>query len=237
MFLLIISVAKFLVTPAIIEVAGSNTIQNGEIEVFNADDVETLRIKCYPGSFYVNIEGEIEYPKNDTLKNSCARWIHLNPSEVSLPPKEKIMVRYSVVIPEIYEEHWCSIFFEAVNIPEVWTPVIISPRIGISFYVLPTNIQSIQADIKSIFLKDGFIHFTLKNEGNIKIRPKIWYEIKEMGKDNVLRDSIPGGVVFPNYERLYKINRRLKKGNYYFSVEIDYGGSEIIKGEKIFDIR
>lgn len=237
MFLLIISIAKFLVTPASIEVIGSKTIQNGEIEVFNADDVETLRIKCYPGSFYVNIKGEIEYPKKDTLKNSCARWIHLNPSEVSLPPKEKIMVRYSVTIPEINEEHWCSIFFEAVNIPEVWTPVIISPRIGISFYVLPTSIQSLQADIQSIFLKDGLIHFTLKNEGNIKLRPKIWYELKEMGKDNFVRDSILGGVIFPNYERIYTINRFLKKGSYYFTVEIDYGGSEIIKGEKIFDIR
>lgn len=237
MLFLIISVAKYFVSPALIEILGSVSNTNGEIEVFNADETETLRIKAYSGSFYLSNSGEIIYPQKDTLKNSCSGWIHINPSEFSLPPKQKIIVRYTVLIPEINEEYWGAIFFESVNVPKVWTPIIIAPRIGISVYVTPANIQSVQADIVSIFLKDGFIHFTIKNEGNVKIRPKISYHLKELGKEIGISDSLSGGVIFHGYERTYKINRILKKGSFYFSVEIDYGGSEIIKGEKIFEIR
>lgn len=237
MLFLIISIAKFYVAPASIEIFGSDITHNGEIEILNADENETLRIKSYSGSFYLNNYGDIIYPNKDTISNSCSKWIYLNPSEFSLPPKGKLTVRYTILIPEISEEYWGVIFFEAVNVPKVWTPIVIAPRIGVSVYVIPPTIQTIQADIVSIFFKDGFCYFTIRNEGNVKIRPNIKYHFKELGKETTITDSILGTVIFHGYERTYKINRILKKGSYYISVEVDYGGSEIIKGEKIFDIR
>uniref|UniRef100_A0A7C4UCL8 Uncharacterized protein n=1 Tax=candidate division WOR-3 bacterium TaxID=2052148 RepID=A0A7C4UCL8_UNCW3 len=237
MFLIfLIGAGGFLVEPARIEIIGSDFTYNGELSVLNVSEKETLRIKGYTGDFYLNENGEIVYP-DKPIQYSCSGWIYLNPSEFTLLPGEKKVVRFSVLIPEINIEHWGVIFFESISVPKVWTPIIVSPRVGVSVYIQPPNFQNIQADIKSMFIKNSFVHFILKNVGNVKIKPKIRYEFKEIGNEKKIIDSIPGGIIFPEYERIYKINRILKRGSYYISIEIDYGGSEILKGEKIFEIR
>ena len=238
MILLLFSVSKFLITPPKLEIVAPGGEVTEIVSVYNLDKTHPLRVRTYTGDWFLSMDGKIMYDKPGKLPLSCSKWIITNPSEFEIPPDGKVDVRLTITIPDtIKKGHWGVVFFESVPISEVWVPTIrIAGRIGLTVYVSPGGILSTGGEITSLDYSGGKIEVGFKNTGDIWLRPKLVFRAINKGKTARV-DSAQAGIVLPDYTRIYTYDFSLKPGKYTIQVDIDYGGNEILRGEKVIEVR
>ncbi len=238
MLLLFLSVSKFLVTPPKLEIVSPGGDITEVVSVYNLDKTHQLRIKAYTGDWFLSRDGKIMYEKSGKLSLSCSPWITINPAEFNVPPDGKVDVRITVSVPDtIKKGHWGVVFFESVPIPGAWVPTIrIAGRIGLTVYVSPGNVSYMGGEITSLNYSKDTVEMGFLNNGDIWLKPKlILRAIKPDGSTIV--DSTKPVLVLPGYQRILKIPFSLKKGDYTLQVDVDYGGSEILRAEKTIKVR
>jgi len=238
MLFLFLSIINFLVTPPKLTVVTFGGITTEKITVKNIDREKPLRIKAYTGDWLLNEDGKIYYLEPGRVSFSCSPWISINPREFTIPPGGNKEVRVTLDIPKIQGGYWGVVFFEAVPIPSEWTPTIrVSGRIGLTVYVSSGDGLLKRGELTSLIIANKEVKICFKNEGNIWLRPSVKLYIKK-GEKEVYKDSIINNVVLPNFERIFTfdLKNKLKKGLYTFTADIDYGGNEILRGEREVNI-
>lgn len=88
------------------------------INIWNPFEGDTkLRVIGSLSDFQYSEGGRISFPKAGTLPRSAASWITFTPSELTLSPKERREVRYTVNVPAGAKpgSYWAVLFLEAEN--------------------------------------------------------------------------------------------------------------------------
>ncbi len=244
--------AQFQVSPMIVE----NFIHNNEtgtttIEVKN-NNSDPLQLNVYlkDKAFIDGTEAE-ELP--GTFEKSCADWIFFTPRILNLGPRETQTVRVNINVPDSAKgTYWSNLFIEETSTPKPRVHKIgghtfnlsINMRMGvlITQTVPGTSIKS--GIIDSIDFKynedktAGLIDFSFYNNGNAISYCTGWIEFRDIDGltvDKIELEDIP--KIFPMERRKFRIEipQNLPTGEYSALTIIDYGGSQLVAGEIIFN--
>ncbi len=209
-------------------------------EVFMVESREApSHIEVYAEDFIINEKGEAEFKKK--LKGySLKNFVKISPRAFDLEANEKKEVRVSFTLPDTMRtlEKWCMIIFRGYPRLERVPQIRIVREIGVPIYaILPQgNVKS--AELLDMGFKSNEPYFVVYNLSPVHIRTKGKVYIEEKGKI-IWEKPFLNFVILPFQKRRYKfkIGNNIKKGKYKLICEIDYGTEEILKGEKIIEIK
>lgn len=174
-------------------------------------------------------------------------WLKIRPNKLLLAPGEAGEVEFAIAIPEdAHGEYIARISFES-NPPPGGTPMAITSVISYSIYVAVEGTEKIEGDVVGLSIHDTDpldVRITIKNSGNIHIRPKGEVIIQRRGRH---RESGRGEVylilnkngfpVYPFSERTLqmKYQESITPGRYKAIVNMKFG-PEVIRREFWFTV-
>lgn len=163
-----------------LELSPGETV-SGEIVAENPTN-ETLQARIYVEDWvYVpGGKGEKEFRPAGTESKSASRWITFTPTEDTLKPFGRSVVRYTLRVPEsgVSGAHYSVLFFETIigtTKDEQGVDIVVTGRIGALFYVrikgtVEEKGQVMTADVKAPEgNKPLEIFTTFENSGNVDI--------------------------------------------------------------------
>ena len=249
--------AQFQVSPMLIE----HYLENNEsaittIDVRNNKNTPLqLSIYLKDKAFIDGVESEV---LPGTFERSASDWIFFTPSILNLAPKEFRTIRLNINIPDSAKgTYWSNLYIEETSAPEAKTyerknkegdvvafQLNINMRVGILITqtVPGTSIRS--GLIETIDFRydneknSGFIDFQFLNDGNSISECIGWVEFRDIDGLTVKKrdlDYIPN--IYPLEKRNFTIEvpKDLISGEYSALAIIDYGGSQLVAGEIIFE--
>ncbi|MCK4524201.1 hypothetical protein KAU15_04670 [candidate division WOR-3 bacterium] len=251
---LIIIIVIILMTVVMISAQAHFTISPPKYEIFVKEQdektfiiyVENLgdtvtHIKVTPSDWDLDIDNNVQFFPPKTFENSCSDWFYINPLEFNLNPGTVEEVRVTMVVPKnVFGEYRSLLFFESTPFsPEANSMLLFSSRVGCTIYVDILGTVSLNGEIVSMKydFKDDNVLIGYSNTGNMHQRLDIIVKISRSGND-IYSYKLEEQLVLPNRERMFEIpvETRLSDGQYKIKVSIDYGGSEILIGEKLLKI-
>lgn len=139
-------------------------------------------------------------------------WLKIEDNNFILKPDERKEVVYKVKITkEMDGGALAMVFFEYNNAEG--PPSIIQPRFGAALYVVNKGTERLEAEITDAKLtkikdkdnKDGIrIDVTVRNTGNVHIRPRIGVAIKDKKGRDITKTAMPyGWPVLPGRDHTY----------------------------------
>jgi P pilus assembly chaperone PapD len=192
----------------------------------------------------VTTKGESEYKQPNTLSNSCASWIQLNPSNFAIGPKQTVLVRYSIDVPSnIDREKRAILFFKSRPVPTKAKggsmTLNISLRMGCKIKIQPKQATAVipkgQIVDMEIPEKSDKVKVLVKNASTISLKFKgtieaVDKEGRVVRKGQLLPES---ATVFPESTRELSAawSEPLPAGEYVFKVAIDCGAPQLIGGQ------
>lgn len=184
---------------------------------------ETVVIKLYPVDASTTAEGSYSLLLEDDPKQDVGKWMHLAVNEIEIGPRTEKTVPFKIAIPGNADtgDHFGGIIMEEVNTNNVLTGtgVKVLTRIGTRVYeTVPgevrksfdvtrfdysyagTNSPSLIKDFLDINKRTIFF-VGVKNNGNVKLSPKVTLEVKNIfGRRVAYIENQEGGIVFPRGE-------------------------------------
>jgi len=210
-------------------------------EVFEVQNVsdDSLRIKIEFEDFVIDENGKTIFLPAESLFNSIAPYVVVNPEEFSIRPQGIEYVRLTFRIPRDKEisEYYGMMIFKSQPIPSQYQPMIqIAGEVGVPIYYSVANLIIKDASFESLYVVDDSINIVFKNAGNIHLRVKGEAKILTIDEKIVEKDSIPEFVVLPEKIRKVKlpIKIKLRNGDYLIRVRLDYGALQLLEGERRF---
>ncbi len=88
----------------------------GSLEVQNPDDV-AAEIRLYQTDYFFYADGTVRYDEPGLLPRSNAKWVTFSPQQAVIPPKESIVVRYTVTVPSdetMRGTYWSMLMVEEI---------------------------------------------------------------------------------------------------------------------------
>ncbi len=235
-------------TPKVdIDTEAGSTV-SGEITVENPTDT-VASLKAYLEDWmYVSGEGDKKFAPPGTMPLSASPWITFATPEPTIPPFGRIIVRYTVRVPEgAAGAHYSVLFFETVigNMPnEEGVSVDVAGRIGSLFIVEAKGsvIRDGQIVSLEIALPEGNkpmeIHTTFKNTGNVHIPLEGSFLILDEEGQVRARGDLSKLYAFPDQTVDGKTQwvGRLPKGNYTMIATFNLGKGKSLVEERAFAI-
>jgi P pilus assembly chaperone PapD len=189
-------------------------------------------------------DGKSQFKPANSLPDSCASWIQLNPANFVVGPKQSVQVRYSIDVPTNHDkESRAIIFFKSRPVPtkaKTGSMVLnISLRMGCKIRIRPKQaVPSVpKAEIVDIeaLNKSDKVRVLVKNSGIVSLGAKGTIEALDkegrvVSKGKLAPENV---VVFPELTREMRAvwPEPLPKGEYLFKVAIDYGAPQLIGGQ------
>jgi hypothetical protein len=90
----------------------------GSLEVQNPGD-KPAEIRLYQTDYFFYADGKVLYGEPGQLPRSNAKWVTFSPQQATIPPKESVIVRYTVTVPSdetMKGTYWSMLMVE--EIPE-----------------------------------------------------------------------------------------------------------------------
>jgi len=206
------------------------------IKIANPGD-SIVHVKTYQNDWTVDDNNKIQFFPANTFGFSSSDWFYINPIEFNLEPHSEQNIRITQRVPDsVLGEYRTMIFFETTPFsPTPNSMIQFNSRIGCAIYSAILGTVSINGDITNIKYskKKSSIIASFKNTGNMHCRVKTNLIIFENGK-NIYKRSIPSQLVLPGKTQNINIpiDTYLSKGTYRIKVTMDYGGKELLQGEK-----
>lgn len=196
-----------------------------------------VHIKIYPNDWFLDEQGHSKFFPAGTIERSCSDWMYVNPQEFNIDPMSQEEVRITMSVPDYaYGDYWSILFFEG-------TPFSINPqsmiqlnsRVGCAVYSSIVGTLFRNGDIVSLehIEETGNIRIGYINSGNVHSRIKT--ELQIMRNDSIIYEStLESKLVMPEQTLEYEmpVETYLPDGLYKIIANIDYGGEEILQGEK-----
>ncbi len=216
-------------------------VKPGELKTFtvtvdNFGD-KPLHIKIYPNDWYLDENGNSNFFPANTLERTCSDWMYVNPQEFNIDGMSQEEIRITMAVPEYaYGDYWSILFFEST--PFSASPqsmIMLNSRVGCAVYASIVGTLYRSGDISSLDFntETGNAVIGYVNNGNVHTRIKT--ELQVMRNDTVIyENNLLSKLVMPEQNLKYEIpvETYLPEGLYKFIVKIDYGGEEILQGEK-----
>jgi len=247
-FLIIVSMATYDRVAASISVIGSLTREytvkpgdrvQGTITIQNNGET-SADAKIYQTDYMFFCDGHSEYGDPGKKRRSNASWIRYSPTYVTVPAKEKLVVNYTITIPQsdtLRGTYWSIIMIEQV--PEIKPE---AEQEGISIKaIMRYGVQMIthlgdsgvrnlrfigsrliNEDGKRIFLVD------IENTGERLLRPFVWVELYDFNGKMVGRYDGRKLRTYPGTSIRQRIDLSdVPKGRYKALVVADCGNEDI----------
>jgi len=212
-----------------------------------------LRVELTPTDFDIRENGGLIYHEAKTLVNSLINWLTLQQKEVLLKPgeKKKIPVRINVPNKENETARWGCIMVESSNPKKEANKggLEINVRYAVLFFQQDPNIKE-KGKITSMSV--SFSNAKDKAKRKVVVRTKfhnptpdiiltsLRFEIRNQ-KGEVIAVDEKGSIkaILPNHDKIYKSKfplSDLQKGQYLALVLFDYGASNKVGGQYLFEI-
>jgi LysM repeat protein len=198
--------------------------KNDSVRVLNNKD-ETVVVKLYASDATTTIDGSFTLLSEEVTNKNLGNWVELAVEEVEIPPKSEKIIPFTINIPKNADvgDHMGGIVMREMEIDEnanmAGMGVRIITCVGVRIYeTVPGEVKKdfevtrfdwrLEPSGKASWIKNFLdinkktIFFTgIKNEGNVRISPKITIDIKNIFGQTVahLPDQ-EAGVIFPGEE-------------------------------------
>lgn len=227
--------ASFTVSPPKYEIlTGNNEEKTFIVYVENTGD-DPIHIKSYPSDWDLDIENNPVFFPPSTINESCSDWFYINPLEFNINPGTGQEVRITMTVPEdAFGEYRSMIFFESTPFnPEFGSMLQFAGRVGCTVYCGIIGTISRNGEITDMDYSRDTVAVSFSNTGNMHERADVMLSIKKDGRD-VYTYALSEQLVLPGRDRefLLPVETPLSSGTYTLHVSIDYGGNEILVGEK-----
>jgi len=226
---------RFFVNPSRIEKFCRKDKTYTEVFVVEVKDFPA-HIEVYVEDFFINEYGAVEFKKPGSYNFSLSPFINITPRSFDMEPNEKKEVRVSFTLPDTMKsyEKWCMLIFRCYPKKEKIPFIQVVGEIGVPIYVLLPEGNIKNADLIEMGKDGEKIYFSLKNFSPIHLRTNGKIFLINENNEKVFEKNFLNEVIMPFQKRkyLFDVPKNVKKGKYHFFAEVDYGGGEILKGEK-----
>ena len=225
--------------------ANTGSSQTRQLHVRNKAKVEQSFIFTL-SDWLMDEEGKISYFAPGTTGRSCANWITVSPSLVTLQPNESANVNVTILVPnDDNSTKWAVVFVEsavertgakAID-KQVNMGMKISPRIAVSVFQSPVSNTFYKGTIEGLTEKvDAENNRTYEtmvvNLGDKILSCKVYFTVSNLATAEEFT-SIP--IEFPlipetNKKVVYTLDKKLPKGKYSVAAILDYGNTDELEG-------
>lgn len=225
-------------SPTYLEISGAHGERlKGYFTVYNTGK-EPLDVSVYFRKYF---------KLNENRKIGVKNWLHVRPMRFKLGTEGSREVKYIVQVPEKgIGEVMSLIFFKAPSSPGSN----VSMSFGVSIYVGIEGTKVVKGKIEDVRLRRVIIPsgnvppyynvtVSVKNEGNVHIRPQIKMDLYRERKKIKMVDLPFGWPVFPNESYNYQCSldlngSRLEPGYYLSHIEVSFDGQVLKKKTAFF---
>jgi len=213
----------------------ANQSANKTIDLKNVTG-DTLYVETVLEDFFLTPYGKPQFKPAGVYPYSCSKWIQVNPVSFLLLPHGKKIVRFTVTLPGGSDGDYLGVItFKSKGLPKKWTPSIaIYGEISVFVHLISANTGILDGDMEGLSVKQDTIFVTYHNTGNVRNHIDCTIEIKSLSGKTIWQAEQKNKLVLRNSERILTllINKKLRKGTYNILATIDYGGKELIQGER-----
>jgi len=198
------------------------------------------------GDWLMDEDGKVTYFDAGTTGRSCADWITVSPSLITLQPNESANVNVTMLVPnDDASTKWAVIFVEtavertgakAVD-KQVSMGVQISARIAVSVFQSPTSNTFYKGTIEGLTEKvdddNNRTYETLVvNLGDKILNCKVYFTVSNLA---TAEEFTSEPIEFPllpetNKKIEYTLDKKLPKGKYSVAAILDYGNTDELEG-------
>lgn len=204
--------------------------------------------------FLPNQHGGHEALPPNTVKNSCANWITVNPSFFEVAPGGDVSLQVSMLVPtDEYKTAWCTIYLQPSREQTSWsvdrqtaTGVVVSGRIGVNVYQAPKSMGTYAvrvSNLQEVFSGDvnapRRFSAVLENTGERIANCKMFIMLSRLdaiveGHEDV-RIDLEQIAVFPKMSRIveFTLPEGMAPGIYSLALLADYGARFPLEGAQV----
>jgi hypothetical protein len=215
------------------------TVQ-GVIFVRN-DGEENEDIRVYQRDYLFFSDGTNKYGEPGEVKRSNAKWINFSPRQITIPPREKAEIHYTVTVPlqdGLIGSYWTMLMVEPVPDPlkaresqeGINIKVLMRYGIQVITHIGDTGDRRLKFLNTKIRKDEGrkILQIDIENVGERMLRPFVWVELyDESGRhtetyEGLKRRTYPGTSIRQEIDI-----SEVKSGTYKALVVADCGGDDI----------
>ncbi len=191
-------------------------------------------------------EGEVKYFEPGTTGRSCAEWVTITPSLLSLQPNESANVNVTMLVPnDNSSTKWAVIFVqsaeeqtgpEAID-QDVRMGLQVAGRIAVPVFQSPTSNTLYKGTIDGlveIIQEDGSRVYETQviNLGDKILNCKVYFTISNLETAEEFTSEPIEFSLLPESEKTvnYTLEKELEKGRYSVAAILDYGFNEELEG-------
>jgi len=231
--------------------ASPGTMQTREVAITNHSNMASifrLRIEDYD----IDEEGRRRTRTRGTVRYSCAGWISVSPSTISIDPNSQSVARITMSVPaDGYESRWAQIVVSEVRERTSFAAdnnthagVVLSPEIVIDVVQTPPDLRDANARLSSFVevvsdddsTSSRFFSVNVENQGKGILRGTLYIVAANMNtlmEYDILKRPI---TIFTGASRKFRMELTpgmLPDGVYDFTCLLDMGASFPIKGVRL----
>ena len=200
------------------------------------------------GDWLTDEKGETKYFKPGTIPRSCADWITVSPSLITLQPNESAKINVTMLVPnDNSSTKWAVMFVESA-VEQTGPQAVdkgmkmgmtLSARIAIPIFQSPSSNNFYKATIEGLTesVQDSTRVYNTKviNLGDKILNCKVYFTFSNLvTADEITSDPIEFSLLpESNKDVKYTLSQPLEKGKYSVAAVLDYGHSDELEGVQI----
>jgi len=199
---------------------GPKGVQAQPISITNLSD-HKIAFRAYLADWLRDSTGNHQYFKPDTLKRSCASWVHLNKNFIEIEPGKTGELLVQLQAPadttSFRQMKWAMLFLQSTDEQDaasrankaMQTQVKELLRIGIHVYQTPPLLTKHQAKAISFLPLDAeknSYQMTMQNTGDVMLQCKSYIELTNIANGKEYKLEKVEFPVFPDGVRKIKFN-------------------------------
>lgn len=222
-------------------------IRNGKVDIANTSD-KAIEARLYSVDAVTTADGAFAPEPEDKEKKGVGVWTSLDVSELSLGPREKKTVDFTINIPNDAEvgDHMGAIIVQSKEVPEEMrgSGMRIATRVGARMYItIPGEmVEKLTFDKFASEKRDNGFDFssTFSNKGNVRMRLKGIIEITDSSGQAIGVADIPEREVFPKKNITIPVEwhpgENVAGGEFKAKAIVEYGIGRQLVRESTFSI-
>jgi hypothetical protein len=198
------------------------------------------------GDWLTDDKGEVKYFSPGTTARSCAEWITVSPTLVTLQPNESAVVNITILVPnDNAATKWAMLFVQsateqtgAVAIDkDVKMGMQLSLRIAVPVYQSPASNKLYKATLEGLTERIGAdnsrtYETQVINLGDKILNCKVYFTVSNLATAEEFTSTPMEFSLLPesNKKLEYTLDKKLEKGKYSVAAILDYGYNDELEG-------
>lgn len=216
----------------------------GTVELKNLRDTPQ-EVKIYQTDYMTYADGRSQFGDPGLLPRSNARWITFSPAQLTLPPREEAVVRYTMQVPDdaaLTGSYWSTLMIEPIPEGSAESNIVGPGQIGVSIFQViryamlivaqvgrTGTVQALFSDMQLTMDGDGRVLLAdVVNTGEQWYIGRLWIELYDM--NGKLVGKFEGGErrLFPGSGARFSAPLTgVQDANYQALVVLDCGGDNV----------